>query len=276
MRSIFMTGQIGPGKKNFDKQLQWCYHCNYLCSIKIFGVRPVDFLKKISPTYAYQAVSNQLEEAIVSGKIKPGDKLPSERDLIDHLSTSRRTLREAFRILEQKGLIEIKIGSKGGTYVADHVGERLVETLSLFVRRQEIPEKDLAEFRALTESAVVKLVAERASEEQFDMIGSYVSQIEELLHSKSIDKKIFVDKELELHAYLAKICGNSMYVPVLHTINDLLLRQAFLLDHIDTLYIQKALDDWRAILLALRSRTPGKASSLIQEHILTFADSVTK
>ena len=69
-------------------------------------------LQKINHKRAFQLVEEQLEEAILSGRIKPGDKLPPERDLVEDLATSRRSLREAMRVLEQKGLIEIKLGVK--------------------------------------------------------------------------------------------------------------------------------------------------------------------
>ncbi|MBW2633924.1 MAG: FadR family transcriptional regulator [Deltaproteobacteria bacterium] len=97
----------------------------------------MELFKPIAPVRAYQVVINQLEETILSGRLTPGDKLPPERELIESLGTSRRTLREAFRVLEQKGLLEIKIGSKGGTFVADRIQERLSETLGMLMRTEK-------------------------------------------------------------------------------------------------------------------------------------------
>jgi len=231
----------------------------------------IEFLKKIAPTRAYQAVVNQLESAILSGNLKPGKKLPSERELIDVFATSRRTLREAFRVLEQKGLIAIKIGSKGGTFVANQVGEKLVETLTLFVRSESIPQEDLAEFRALTECAVVELLGRRADEAVFELIDAAMVDIESLLNDGSIDKQQFVEKEMALHQLLADRCGNAMYTPILKTIYDLLLRDAFMMDHIDKTYVQDAMADWREILAALRCGNAKVAGELMKRHILGFA-----
>ncbi|MCP4460121.1 MAG: FadR family transcriptional regulator, partial [Cytophagales bacterium] len=102
----------------------------------------MSLFRQIAPVRAYQEVINQLEEVILSGKLNPGDKLPPERELIEDLGTSRRTLREAFRVLEQKGLIEIKIGSKGGTFVPDRIGERLGESLSLLIRKRSVTQSE--------------------------------------------------------------------------------------------------------------------------------------
>jgi DNA-binding FadR family transcriptional regulator len=66
--------------------------------------------QKVKQKRVYHEVADQIEEAIVSGLLKPGEKLPVERELVGQFDISRRTLREALRILEQKGLIEVKIG----------------------------------------------------------------------------------------------------------------------------------------------------------------------
>jgi len=70
--------------------------------------------ERTQPNQAYHLVAAQIEEATVSERLKPGDKFPPERELMKQLGISRRTVREAFRILEQRGLMEVKIGTKGG------------------------------------------------------------------------------------------------------------------------------------------------------------------
>ena len=62
--------------------------------------------QKVKQKRVYHEVADQIEEAIVSGLLKPGEKLPAERELVGQFDISRRTLREALRILEQKGLID--------------------------------------------------------------------------------------------------------------------------------------------------------------------------
>jgi DNA-binding FadR family transcriptional regulator len=66
--------------------------------------------KRAKQNRVFQDVVDQIQDAILSGKLPPGSKLPAERDLKEMFNTSRGTLREALRVLEQKGLIEIKLG----------------------------------------------------------------------------------------------------------------------------------------------------------------------
>jgi GntR family transcriptional regulator, transcriptional repressor for pyruvate dehydrogenase complex len=226
---------------------------------------------KIETTRAYQVVINQLEDAIVSGKLTPGEKLPNERDLTDAFGTSRRTLREAFRVLEQKGLLEIKIGSKGGTFVADRVGEKLTETLSLYIRKESVRYEELAEFRAATEGTAAALAANRASREDFDLMARNISEIKRLLDEDVLDIEQFVEKEMALHLVLARLSGNTMYTLIVKAVHDILLRPAFLLDSIDSDYVRRIVADWNQILDALTRRAPSEAKHLMEHHVYAFA-----
>ena len=105
----------------------------------------------------------QIETAIIEDKLKPGEKLPTERNLREMFETSRGSIREALRVLEQKGLIDIKLGPNGGTIVKPASTDCAVETLGLLVKRRKVSLNDLAEFREGVEGNVAALAAENAS-----------------------------------------------------------------------------------------------------------------
>jgi len=237
---------------------------------------PIEIFHKITQTRAYQGVIDQLEAAIFSGKLKPGQRLPNERELTASLGTSRRTLREAFRVLEQKGLIEVRLGSKGGTFIADQVQERFGETLSLFVQQKSLSYEELAEFRAATEGTIAALSAKRATEEDFGLIGQSISEIEELMEEDTLDTQAFVEKEMQLHSTLAQICGNRMYALTVKTVHDLLLRPAFLKDKIDFSYVRGTIENWKKILAALEKRDPDEARQKMESHVSDFAGKVPR
>lgn len=230
----------------------------------------MDLFRPIAPQRAYQVVINQLEEVILSGKLEPGDKLPPERELIESLGTSRRTLREAFRVLEQKGLLEIKIGSKGGTFVADHVQERLGETLGMLLRADQFTQLELAEFRSDTESRVAALAAERASRDDIFGLEAAVDSVAALLEHDPLDQQRFIDLEVALHQRLVQICGNAVYVPILETINQILLYPMWEKDPIDHAYVRTAVQDWRGLLDALRNGDSVNAARIMRQHVSHF------
>lgn len=230
----------------------------------------MDLFQPIAPQRAYQVVINQLEEVILSGKLAPGDKLPPERELIESLGTSRRTLREAFRVLEQKGLLEIKIGSKGGTFVADHMQERLGETLGMLLRAEQVTQLELAEFRSNTESRVAALAAKRASTKEISTLERSVDDVAALLEQERLDQQRFIDMEVMLHQQLVGICGNAVYVPILTTINEILLYPMWEKDPIDRDYVKTAVRDWRNLLDALRKRDADAAAEIMRRHVSHF------
>jgi DNA-binding GntR family transcriptional regulator len=111
----------------------------------------------------FQDVVEQIQETILSGKLKPGEMLPSERELKAMLQVSRGTLREALRVLEQKGLIEIKLGVGGGAVVQDMSYDQMNESLALLIRYQKVSLRHLSEFRVGVEGRVSALAAARAT-----------------------------------------------------------------------------------------------------------------
>src|SRR5262245_28121356 len=82
-----------------------------------------------------QVIIDQIRELIHSGKLRPGDRLPSERELCARFGVSRVTVREALRVLEAGGLVDIRVGAHGGTFVTTpshaRIGEGLADLLRL-------------------------------------------------------------------------------------------------------------------------------------------------
>ena len=95
----------------------------------------------------FEDVIDQIQEAILTGELSVGDKLPAERNLKEMFRTSRGTLREALRVLEQKGLITIKTGTNGGAIVKCPTTDQITESLTLLLRYEKVSLRDLAEFR---------------------------------------------------------------------------------------------------------------------------------
>ena len=127
----------------------------------------------------FQDVVDQIQEAIIDGTLKAGDMLPAERELREMLQTSRSTIREALRVLEQKGLIEIKLGMGGGARVKTVSTEQVTESLDLMIRSQEVSLNHLAEFRIGVEGDVVAIAAKKAEAKDIENLGRLLANAEE-------------------------------------------------------------------------------------------------
>ena len=111
-------------------------------------------------TKVFQDVVEQIQEAIFDGRLETGQILPAERELKEMFNISRGTLREALRVLEQKGLIEIKLGVGGGSVIKAVDTEQISESLGLLIRSQKVSLNHLAQFREDVEGIIAAHAAQ--------------------------------------------------------------------------------------------------------------------
>ena len=172
----------------------------------------------------FQDVIYQIEEAILKGKLKAGDRLPAERELKEIFRTSRGTLREALRVLEQKGLIAIKTGANGGPVVKEVTTRQVSESLGLLIRYQKIPLKDLAEFREGVEGIVAGLAAQRAKRRDKEHLKKLLEDARRHLEKGVTRWDEFIDVDNAIHMALACIAANPVYESVLRMVHDNIVR----------------------------------------------------
>ncbi|WP_261798745.1 FadR/GntR family transcriptional regulator [Bacillus tuaregi] len=116
-------------------------------------------------TKVYLEVVKQLRNMITEDSLKPGDKLPSERELSERLNAGRSSVREALRALELLGLIETKRGE--GTFIRDFKGHHLIPLLSTFILQDEESKRDIKETKYLIEQNCLALMLKRADMDVF-------------------------------------------------------------------------------------------------------------
>ncbi len=106
----------------------------------------------------YLDIVKEIRDMIRQEKIKPGDRIPSERELAEKLQVGRSTLREALRSLELLGLIETRRGE--GTFLSDHRNHQLVEVLSTFILQDNKSREDVWETRLMHEISAIQSICE--------------------------------------------------------------------------------------------------------------------
>jgi GntR family transcriptional regulator, transcriptional repressor for pyruvate dehydrogenase complex len=114
----------------------------------------------------YLEIVKQLRMMIHSDNLKPGDRIPSERELTERLNVGRSSVREALRSLELLGLIETRRGE--GTFIRDFKGHRLVELLSTFILQDEEAKQDVHETKYLIELDCLRLIVQRNNDEKLN------------------------------------------------------------------------------------------------------------
>ena len=218
----------------------------------------------------FQDVVDQIQGAILDGRIQPGDKLPSERDLGEMLGTSRGTLREALRVLEQKGLIEIKLGVGGGAIVKGPGGEQITESLAMLIQSQQISLHHLAEFREGVEGTVAGLAAQRATDEDIEHLRDLLQAAKTHWQAGVEQWPEFVRVDERLHMHLARIAGNPLYEFILKTVhaNIHIYYDRFLPGGINEL--NENYHDLALLVEAVATGQKERAVDLARDHVRRF------
>ncbi len=168
----------------------------------------------------FQNIVNQVEEAIIEGKLKDGDKLPSQRELKRIFKIGRGTLREALRVLEQKGLLEIRIGAGGGSIVKNSMINQASDSLAWLIRSQKVTLEHLYELRLLIEGDVANLAAQRAQKPDIDQLKIVLNDLKIQVDKGTSHFHKFLEEDKKFHLYLSHITGNPIYIFILKTIHD--------------------------------------------------------
>jgi DNA-binding FadR family transcriptional regulator len=219
---------------------------------------------------------DQIQEAIVEGKLKAGDQLPAERELKEQLNVSRGTLREALRVLEQKGLIEIKTGVSGGSIVKGVTTEQISENLGLLIRYKKVSLKDLAEFREELEGIAACLAAERSTPNDIQRLRALLKEARDYLEKGESHWDDFIRVDEELHLALARITANPLYIAVLQTVyyNIHTYYESFL--PMDDTILSENYQDLHDIIEAVEKRLPDRARFLAKGHVRRFTAHMEK
>ncbi len=233
-------------------------------------MRSLNF-KKAKQNRIFQDVVDQIQVAILDGRIGPGERLPAERELCEMFQTSRGTLREALRILEQKSLIEIRLGVNGGAYVKDANAELMAENLAMLIRSQTISLAHLAEFREGVEGSVAGLAAQRASSGDIKKLYSLLARGDEFRRSGTGGWNDFVGIDEKIHTEIARIAGNPLYVFILNSVHDNIQRYYDKFLRVGIQEMEENYRDLEQIIEAIKNGEEEAASSRAIEHVRKFS-----
>jgi GntR family transcriptional repressor for pyruvate dehydrogenase complex len=162
-------------------------------------------------------VADLLLQTILSRGLKPGDRLPSERELGDQFGVSRTVVREAVRALAAKGVIDVRTGS--GLRVAAVDAAAVSESIGLYLRGGTLAYAKVHEVRKLLEIEIAGLAAERATREHIERLRATCEQMERAV--EDVERAARLD--LEFHRQIAQATDNELYLLLLDSIGEALL-----------------------------------------------------
>jgi GntR family transcriptional repressor for pyruvate dehydrogenase complex len=229
--------------------------------------RPVK-IGKISPL-----IVRQIKNAILNGTMKPGDRLPPERELTEHFQASRISVREALKSLETSGLLTIKPGS--GAFVAEVSPKPLSESLSSILRIQRTSMNDLTEARIILEPSIARLACERMTSQELQKLETNIQETLKVLKSGSPAPI----QNIEFHSIIANATHNPVIILTVNPLFDVLKEM--------NLEMRKNIPNrmevssqsvtyHKKILKAFRERDSQKVHELMLKHIFQMQEGLKK
>jgi GntR family transcriptional repressor for pyruvate dehydrogenase complex len=167
-------------------------------------------------------IIEQIRRAIFEGRLKPGDRLPPEKELIKNFEVSKATLREALRSLEVLGFLGIRKGASGGPYVTEVDMKKARDSFTNFLHFKNLSLRSLSEVRILLEPYIAEKAATAITEED-------LKRLEKLLNEESdyvLKNNVPIESrknEIEFHRIIASVTGNPILIFILDFVENLLI-----------------------------------------------------
>jgi DNA-binding FadR family transcriptional regulator len=222
----------------------------------------------------YEIIVEQLREFFLNGDLKPGDKLPSERELARRFNVSRTSIRDALRMLELRGAIDIRRG--GGSYIKSTEFPLSTEELSSVITKAESHlVYEMLELRRALEAESAYLAAQRATSTDLENIRK---ALEKMAASKN-DVESGLEADLNFHLSIVRATHNSLFIELIQTMSEHMedtirtTRRHRLADPART---QGTLDEHKEIYLAIASGNAIQARKLVEEHITRIRNELSE
>jgi len=214
------------------------------------------------------AIAEHLEQLILEGALRPGEKLAAERELAEKLEVSRPSLREALEKLQARGLIET---SKSGTHVTQFMAS-LTEPLAAMLQSNEEALVDYLEYRGLVEGEAARLAAVRATDVEREAIRKNLEAMRAA--HKLDDPSAEANVDADLHILIYEAAHNLVLLHVMRAFSEMLRGDVFYNRH--QLYVRPGvrdllLEQHLAIGEAIVSGQADKAAEAAMNHIRTTA-----
>jgi len=213
-------------------------------------------------------IIEQIRNAILSGRFKPGDKVASEKELMSEFGVSKATLREALRVLEGMGLVEIKKGITGGVFIAEVDMKTTIHGIINFLHFKTVSIKDITMIRFLLEPPVAQIAALRIQPEDIVRLESMIKEDPATPHT-------IVSREIGFHRYLVRMTENPILILVMDFIDNILNDIKFQLDLGNEFY-HKVAEAHQAILDCLKQKDGIGARREIVHDLLEVGNHMAK
>jgi len=223
---------------------------------------------KVNKTNLYEQVADTLEQAIVRSDGNTVKKLPSEQELSSRFAVSRTVIREALKVLKERGLIRARNGE--GSYISKPDINTVSNAVNRLVQMDNISNEEIHGIRIILETAAVRLATFHATGKDIEALESTVREMSGH-HPLSTEERIKFDSEF--HKTLAHASGNKLLETFIEVMT-FLLRDYMIKGFPGPSHLKNVINYHKKIIEAIKSRNPDDAEEAIRNHLVTARENV--
>jgi DNA-binding FadR family transcriptional regulator len=212
---------------------------------------------------AFEEIADQIKELIYSGVFKPGDKLPSERELANQFKSGRMVVREALRTLEHSGLVFIKQGSSGGAFIKNIDTTPIIRSISDMIKTGNVTLQNLTEVRLGIEMLILQSAFEKMTDDDLILLTKNIEESEE----KVLKGVRILQENMEFHILLAKATKNPLYESIIRSIME--VTRSFMVSVDPGMeYVNQVVRYHKEIHDSIMEKNFQRAKEKMKEHLL--------
>ncbi len=214
---------------------------------------------------AFEEICERIREQLALGVLKPGDKLPPERDLAQQLGVSRNVLREALRSLEMAGVLRLQKGVKGGAFIQEGDTSRMNEVMRDMLSLGTISVRELSEARIHVLDLAVRLACVSARQADFEGLEANIERTDLATRDgRLLDR---VECSREFYKLLALATRNKVIAMIMDSVTEIHMRFVYAKVASSGAATPRLAEKRRQFLSALRARDVASATRLMRAHL---------
>lgn len=221
-----------------------------------------DMFSPVNVDRVSQVIVDQIKALVRDGRLQPGDRLPSERELCQRFGVSRVTVREALRVLEANGLLTIRVGAHGGAFLTSPTTQRLSEGLADLISVSTLTAANVTEARIIVELGILPLAVERATDEDVAALFEMVDDAEQALEADAYD----MEMSAAFHIRVAQCTHNPAIAMLVQSFHGPLL-MSLAEAHQGAPMSSRGIDEHRKLSQAIKDRDLAAAREIATTHL---------
>ncbi len=234
------------------------------------GTRPRVQLAPMHVPKASDILADELRERILRSEFPEGTALPPERELVIQTRMSRTTVREALRILEVQGLVQIKTGRSGGAFVQRPGGESVASSVSLLIRGRQVRMAALLETREAIEPACAQLAAKYRTDDDL----ARLDQANDAISAATESLAAFLQANVDWHVAVAIASHNELLTGFMLALSRAIYASTDNQAFVDAEVRSSTVRAHQSITRAIRAGDPEAAVRRMKRHVRAYAEAV--